>query len=84
MVLTTWPSTTQRIVRLVLSTHITRPVRHRASSAPGTLPRLCSSACVGVAVIAASRFMVRRSTLPVASKPRFSWKPRTASVVARP
>ena len=84
MVLMTTPSMTHRIVRLVLSTHITRPVRHRASRAPGMLPRLWSSARVGVAVILTRRCIVRRSTSPVTAKPRFSWNPRTASTVSSP
>ena len=33
-------------------------------------------------VIEASRCHVRRSTMPVASRPRLAWKPRTASRVA--
>ena len=55
----TCPSTTQRNVRLVLSMHITRPVRHRASSLPGDGSMLNIASWLGVTVIAVNRSRVR-------------------------
>src|SRR5687767_13546142 len=58
----TFPSTTQRIVLLDLSTHIARPVWQRESSGasvevlPGSL--LASSSAVGIRVMPCSRFSV--------------------------
>ena len=82
----TAPSITQRRVWLDLSTHSTRPVVHRGSSAPGTLSPcwLVSSAWVGSVVMPCSRFSVRWSTSPVTGISRLAWKPRTASVVTSP
>ena len=56
------------------------PAPRRRIAGPG-VSRLCSSSSVGLRVRLVSEVHVFRSTAPVASIPRLSWKPSTAVTV---